>query len=218
MKVALALAVVLMASPALAQNKPTHNPADRPRDAAQTDTPRIGKVGFGVIEAPRAVRGETIIIRGTAPPKVLPKAKKRYGRIAPAYSDYAIEHDKWAKAWLLLDIDERGVVTRLKLLKAPGYDLDQIAIERGFSMRFDPAEDIHGNAIPSQLITPIEWPAYWWLIAREGLATKIPEYIERVPCEGSGPMKLGSIHPAYRDCSPPPELSKLDEFAWIEKK
>jgi hypothetical protein len=220
MKAAIAVVAVLVTSPALAQNKPTHNPLDRPRGGVPIidPGPRVGSARFGVIERPRAVRGETIIIHGTAPPKVLPKAKKRYGRIAPAYSDYAIEHDKWAKAWLLLDIDERGSVTRVKLLKKPGYDLDQIAIDRGFSMRFDPAQDANGNAMKSQLVTPIEWPAYWWLIAREGLATKIPESIEFVPCEGSGPMHMGSIHPAYRDCSPPPALDQLDSYPWIEKK
>jgi hypothetical protein len=221
MKAVIVVAAALVASPALAQHKPTHNPLDRPGGGVpEVDPgPRLGRVGFGVADGPRIVRGETIIIRGTAPPKVLPKAKKRYGRIAPAYSDKAILEDRWAKAWLLLDIDERGNVARLKLLKAPGYDLDQIAIERGFSMRFDPAQDANGNAIPSQLVTPIEWPSYWWLIAREGLATKIPEYIERVPCANSGrPMKLGSIHPAYRDCTPTPDLSTLDKFAWIEQK
>src|SRR5262245_16293466 len=92
------------------------------------------------VHEPRVVQGETIIIHGTAPPAKMPKGKQRYGRIAAPYSDEAIERDAWAKAWLLLDIDEHGVVTRLKLLKKPGYDLDQIAIDRGFSMRFDPAE------------------------------------------------------------------------------
>jgi hypothetical protein len=216
MKAAIFLIAVL-ASPALAEDKRPARPPSPPSVPVDT-TPRVGNVQLRVETVPRVVRGETIIVHGTVPPKVMPKAKKRYGRIAPAYSDYAIEHDKWAKAWLLLDIDEHGVVTRLKLLKAPGYDLDQIAIDRGFSMRFDPAEDVNGNAMRSQLITPIEWPAYWWLIAREGLATKIPEYIERVPCFGSGPMKMGSIHPAYRDCSPPPALSDLDKFVWIEKR
>jgi hypothetical protein len=200
MRAAMVLAAVLAATPAFADGKPD-----------------IGTVRR-LVEMPRVVRGETIIIHGTAPPKVMPKAKKRYGRIAPAYSDYAIEHDTWAKAWLLLDIDEQGNVARVKLLKRPGADLDQIAIERGFSMKFEPAQDIHGNAMRSQLVTPIEWPSYWWLIAREGIATKIPEYIGKVPCIGSGAANLGSIHPALRDCSPAPDLSKLDEFPWIEKK
>jgi len=197
MKAALVLTAAVLAAPAFADNKP--------------DVRRL-------VEAPRAVRGETIIVRGTAPPATMPRGKKRYGRIAPPYSDYMMEHDVWAKAWLLLDIDERGTVTRVKLLKKPGYDLDQIAIDRGFSMRFDPAEDANGNPMATQLVTPIEWPAFWWLIAREGLATRVPEYIEKVPCANSGvPMNLGSIHPMYRDCSPAPDLAKLDDYPWITK-
>ena len=205
MKTAFVLAAVLAASPAFAQGRGVATRLDAGTTRRLTETPR-------------AVRGETIIIHGTAPPAKMPKGKKRYGRIAPQYSDWMMEHDVWAKAWLLLDIDEHGTVTRLKLLKKPGYDLDQIAIDRGFSMRFDPAEDINGNAIRTQLVTPIEWPAYWWLIAREGLATRIPEYIEKVPCVGSGPMKMESIHPMYRDCTPPPDFGTLDQFAWIEKR
>src|SRR6185503_12231859 len=98
MKTAVVLAAVLAASPALADR----GVATRP-DAGTTRR---------LTETPRVVRGETIIIRGTAPPAKLPKGKKRYGRIAPQYSDYMMEHDVWAKAWLLLDINERGVVTR----------------------------------------------------------------------------------------------------------
>ena len=54
----------------------------------------------------------TLMPRSTVPPRPV----KNYQRIAPAYSDYAIEHDTWARAWLLLDISERGDVTRVKLL------------------------------------------------------------------------------------------------------
>lgn len=194
MRFAWSLVAVLVASPALAGPRATP------------------------VHEARVVPGETIIIRESTPVKVMPKAKKPYGRIAAPYSDEAIERDIWAKAWLLLDIDESGVVTRLKLLKKPGYDLDQIAIERGFSMRFDPAEDTHGKRLRSLLITPIEWPAYWWLVKFEGLTTRIPEYIAQVPCEGTGPLHLGSLHPVYRDCSPPPPIEKLDESPWITRR
>ncbi len=170
------------------------------------------------VDTPRYVAGETIIIRGTAPPAKMPKGKERYAKIAAPYSDEAIEHNVWAKAWLLLDIDEHGVVTRLKLLKKPGYDLDRIAIDRGFSMRFDPAEDVHGKPLRSQLITPIEWPSHEWLLTFEGMTTRIPETIAQVPCAGSGPLHLGSWRPGYRDCAPPPPIEKLDKSPWITRR
>ncbi|HET9991570.1 MAG TPA: energy transducer TonB [Kofleriaceae bacterium] len=162
------------------------------------------------------VRGETIIIEGHAPPKVQAKPVKNYFRIAPAYSDYAIEHDKWGKAWLLLDISDRGTVTRVKLLKHPGYDLDQIAVDTAFKLRFAPAQDDTGHAIASSLIWPIEWPAYWWMIDLFELATRVPDEVVHVPCLGSGPMHMGSIHPVYRDCETF-KMSALETEPWITK-
>ena len=38
-----------------------------------------------------------------------------------------------------------------------------------------------------------------------------------VPCKGSGPMQLGSLHPTNRDCSPPPDLTKADSIPWTTK-
>lgn len=35
-----------------------------------------------------------------------------------------------------------------------------------------------------------------------------------VPCRGSGPMHMGSLHPTYRDCSEA-DLSKIDPVPWI---
>src|SRR5688572_12874788 len=80
-------------------------------------------------EEPREVRGETIIIREHGPGYKV-ATPKRDPRIAPTYSDAAIEHDAWTRAWMLLDIDDRGVVQRMKFLKRPGYDLEKIAIDR----------------------------------------------------------------------------------------
>ena len=161
------------------------------------------------------VRGETIVIEGHAPPKVQPKPVKNYFRIAPAYSDAAIESDIWSKAYLLLDINDRGTVTRVKLLKHPGHDLDLIAIDTAFHLKFSPAQDDSGRPIPSSVVWPIEWPSYWWMIDLFGLATRIPDEIVHVPCRGSGPMHLGSIHPTYRDCETFP-LSAFETEPWIQ--
>jgi Gram-negative bacterial TonB protein C-terminal len=162
------------------------------------------------------IGGETIVIHDHAPPKVQPKPVKRYFKIAPHYSDYAIEHDTWAKAYLLLDINARGSVERVKLLKHPGADLDKIAVDTALSLKFEPAQDDKGNAIGSQVIWPIEWPSYWWMVALEGLATRIPvTAMAYVPCRGSGPLHLGSVHPVYRDCTTF-KLGAIQAEPWIE--
>lgn len=168
-------------------------------------------------DAPRTVRGETIHVEGKAPPGTPPKPVKRYRAIAPRYSDYAIEHDTWARAWLLLDIDTRGVVTRVKLLHRPGAELDQIAIDTAMKMRFEPARDAGGMAQETHLVWTIEWPSYGWLIAHEGLATKIPASVQGVTCAGSGaPLNLDEVHPVFRDCTMP-DLSKVDALPWLTK-
>jgi hypothetical protein len=166
---------------------------------------------------PRYVPGETIVIHDSLPPKVLPHPKKNYHRMAPPYSDEAIDRDVWAKAWVLLDIDARGVVTRVKLLKRPGYNLDSIAVAHAMKMRFDPAEDAKGNPMPTQLLWSMEWPSYWWLVDLDEPPNRVPPRAEHVPCAGSGPMNLGSLHPGYRDCSPPPDLSKISGEPWLTK-
>jgi len=166
---------------------------------------------------PRYVPGETIVIHDSLPPRVLPHPKKNYHRMAPPYSDEAIDRDVWAKAWVLLDIDARGVVTRVKLVKRPGYNLDDIAVAHAMKMRFDPAEDAKGNPMPTQLLWSMEWPSYWWLVDLDEPPNRVPPRAEFVPCAGSGPMHLGSLHPTYRDCSPPPDLSKLSGEPWVTK-
>lgn len=167
---------------------------------------------------PRYVPGEVIIIRDVQkpPPKVVPHPKKNYHRMAPPYSDQAILKDVWAKAWVLLDIDAHGVVQRVKLLKKPGYDLDQIAIEHALKMRFDPAEDDRGYAIPTQLVWSMEWPSYWWLVDMDEPPNRVPDGVVHVPCSGSGPMHLGSLHPTYRDCSLP-DYSMISSEPWYSK-
>src|SRR5262245_55610895 len=59
--------------------------------------------------------GEIIRIIDQKPPTVLPKVK-RDKQLALPYSEEAVERDAWAKAWLVLDVDEKGRVARVKLL------------------------------------------------------------------------------------------------------
>ncbi|HUS28076.1 MAG TPA: hypothetical protein VMZ53_06190 [Kofleriaceae bacterium] len=178
---------------------------------------------------PRYVPGETIVIEGKAPiPKVAPHPKKNYHRMAPPYSDEAILKDAWSKAWVLLDIDAHGVVKRVKLLKRPGYGLDEIAIAHAMKMRFDPAEDAQGYAIPTQLLWSIEWPSYWWLVDLDIPPTTVPDFVNdpdhfktapgfTVTCKGDGPLQMGSLHPTNRDCSGPPPVSDFNKVAWVTK-
>lgn len=146
------------------------------------------------------------------PPKMVKDARRK---IAPEYSDAAIEKDAWTRAWLLLDIDDRGSVTRVKMLNAPGYDLESIALKQAFRTQFEPARDASGRPARSLLVWPIEWPSYWWMVMHEGVATRIPDAVVYKPCRDSGrPLQMGSLHPVYRDCSKP-NLTKIGSAKWI---
>jgi len=117
--------------------------------------------------------GEVINIVDKRPktPKV-PAKPKQPPRQALPYSEEAVERDAWAKAWLLLDVDATGRVTRLKLLKAPGFDLDRIAIEEGLKLRFDPARDDAGRPVRTYVVYAMEWPAWGWVIQGNGVAMR----------------------------------------------
>ena len=82
-------------------------------------------------------------------------------RILP-YTDEAIDRDKWALGWLLLDIDARGKVTSFKFLHRPPLGLDKVAEGEVWGLRFKPARDASGAAVPSQRLWRMEWPSYWY--------------------------------------------------------
>ena len=176
-------------------------------------------------DAPTATqKGEVIVIEDAPPPpKVKAKPPKRwlpqgeldnvFLRKAPKYSEDAIMSDRWSMAWLLLDIDANGAVTRVKFLKYPGQNLEKIAVETARKLKFEPALDDRGRRVRSYLVFPIEWPSYWWLVARTELATGIPD-VSHIPCRGRAPLNLGSVHPAYRDCEPP-DWSKVKSEPWL---
>jgi hypothetical protein len=168
---------------------------------------------------------EVIIIDEKPPrPAVEARATNFSPRKTPPYSDEAIERDAWTRAWLLLDIDARGTVTRFKFLKRPGYDLEEIAAREVSRLRFDPARDARGRPQRTWMIWGIEWPSYGWLTTFLGVASGMPPVVgfpprsmaASVPCRGSGPLHLGSIYPVYRDCSQP-DLSRrhFDGQPWI---
>lgn len=164
------------------------------------------------------VDSESVIYIREPKPMIPPKMVKDTRRkIAPEYSDEAIVKDAWARAWLLLDIDNRGAVTRVKLLNPPGYSLEPIAIKQAFKTQFVPARDVSGRPVRSLLVWTIEWPSYWWMVMLEGVATRIPDNVAFKPCRDSGrPLQMGSLHPVYRDCSKP-NLARVGSAKWITR-
>jgi hypothetical protein len=169
--------------------------------------------------------GEVIQVRGEYP-RSAPKPL-RDPRLMPKYSDQAILRDAWTKAWLLLDVSAAGEVQRLKVLKAPGYDLDQIAVRTAFDLKLEPARDASGKPVPAIVVWSLEWPSYGWLQAFE-VTTRIPPAqrelftperpaLVKVPCANSGrPLAFESRYPTYRDCSRP-DISRAAALPWIAR-
>lgn len=169
-----------------------------------------------------ATAGEVIVLREKLKPPVPPKPTNWIPTKTPPYSDRAILSDAWTKAWLLLDVSPTGVVERFKFLKRPGYDLEQIATKEAFKLKFDPARDATGKPVRTWLLWEIEWPSVWWLDAFQLPRTTMPPVVGfpphrkdwYVPCAGSGPLQLESIHPIYKDCSRP-DLSRASVEPWV---
>jgi carboxypeptidase family protein len=171
--------------------------------------------------------GETIIIEEHLKPPVPPKPKNYVASKTPPYSDAAVLSDAWTTAWMLLDVNPQGRVERIKFLKHPGYDLEEIAKKEASRLEFEPARDRFGKAVRTWMVWKIEWPSAWWLEQMVGTRSGMPPIIGYdwdgnpvrkdwyVPCAGSGPMNLGSIHPAYKDCSKPDLKAALKE-PWLQ--
>jgi hypothetical protein len=155
--------------------------------------------------------GEIVEIHEVIPPAVMPKPLSDPLTI-PAYSDEAIKHNTWTRAWLMLDIDDTGKVRRLKVIKRPGFDLDAIAIRAGFALRFAPALDRAKRPTAALGIWKFEWPAYYWLLEqKDKTISHMPNEAINVPCRGTGPTNS-----TYRDCSRA-ELSKAMSQPWIDR-
>jgi hypothetical protein len=172
-----------------------------------------------------SARAEVIEIRDYVPPKVMPKPAPSWNpNRLPAYSDAAVLQDAWVRSWVLLDIDAHGKVERFKFLRRPGYDLEPIAAREVWSLTFDPARDNGNRPVGTLVVWSIEWPSHGWMMDRFGSSLVWPpKYpvsnvspVELVPCAGSGPLQLESIHPVYRDCSPP-DLSRVNVEPWITR-
>ena len=169
-----------------------------------------------VLTSSSALADEVIEVHGSLPRPIAFAKPVEDPRKLPPYTTEAILTDRWSKAWLFLDVSTTGDVTRVKFLKHAGLDLDPIAVKHAFGLHFTPARDSANRPARSLVVWPVEWPSYWWMQARLGVMTRMPDFsaynidhLRPPPCAGSGPLQLGSVHPVYRDCSVP-NLSHAD--------
>lgn len=213
--------------------------------AGALHTFRRGSIKDGAIERldfeVELAEGEVIRIIDEKPPAVPPRLPRDTPRITPPYSDEAVVRDAWAKAWLLLDIDETGKVLRVKLVKRPGFGLDEIAVKEAMKLRFEPALDERGKPMRTKMFWAMEWPSHGWLVEHNGTATRMPveayaidpfmsgfgglsglkappteaSALGKVRCAGSGPLNLDYRYPVYRDCSKP-NLKKVPLLPWLD--
>jgi hypothetical protein len=171
----------------------------------------------GQVALPRT-EGDTEIveIHDTMPPAVMAQPKQD-PMLIPEYSSRAIDRDEWTRAWLLLDIDAAGKVERLKVLKKPGNDLDNLAIKSGMALTFEPARDRAGNKIRSLVVWVFDWPQYSWLHGRHAWdraasrTNRVPPEAQSIVCRGSGPSRE-----VMRDCSTPAPRAIFDA-PWVDR-
>ena len=156
----------------------------------------------------RRKRPEVIELSEIVPPTTPVKATSD-PMIVGEYSEEALDHDAWTRAWLLLDVSESGVVTRIKVLDRPGYGLDAIAIRDAFKLQFEPARDGADQTVRSLAFWSFEWPSISWMRAHRA-RRRIPNAALKVPCRGSGPSRT-----VYRDCKQP-NLSNVLTEPWID--
>ncbi|HEY5935008.1 MAG TPA: carboxypeptidase-like regulatory domain-containing protein [Kofleriaceae bacterium] len=156
-----------------------------------------------------AVPGEELVeIRELVPPAVMPKALTDRAKI-PEYSKAARDRNAWTKAWLMLEVGTTGAVKRVKLLRAPGFDLDKIAVREAFDLRFEPARDNSKKPVPAMMLWSFEWPSYFWMLDHKLPFNRLPREVGSVPCRGSGPARV------HRDCTPS-DISKEQALPWID--
>lgn len=171
--------------------------------------------GRATADEPLGVRGEVIRVEGRVPKPTPPRPTNYVPSKTPPYSDRAVLSDAWTRAWLLLEISETGTVMRIKFLNRPGYDLDEIALSEAFKLTFTPARDPADTPMRSTVLWQIEWPSAYWLQQLTGTRSVMPGRLDDyVPCKGSGPLNLDSVHPVYRDCSKP-NFANLETERWI---
>lgn len=151
----------------------------------------------------------------------------------PTYSDEAVETDVWVKAWVLLDVDDRGIPQRVKFLVRPGHGLDVIAVKHAFNLRFTPARNPHGVPVQSYIVWALEWPSHSWMQNGEHPMGRLPDFgLSSVqtsqgllagsypPCGKGGPggpMSFGFALNGQRDCTVPDMAHGDASEPWIHR-
>jgi hypothetical protein len=168
-------------------------------------------IGGVVAESVKVDGAEGIDIHETLPPTIVAKPITST-RAIPGYSAEAKAADVWARAWMMLDIDDKGFVQHVKMINRAGYGLDEIAIGAAFRLLFEPARDRANRPVSSMLLWTYEWPSYSWLNENNWNTITIPANVSSVPC------KLDGTHrPRVRDCTQPDLRGALDE-PWLSPK
>jgi hypothetical protein len=152
--------------------------------------------------------GETIEMYELRRPAIAPKLRQRQRR--PDYSDAAVDHNAWLRAWLLLDVDASGVVTAVKLVDHPGFDLDAIAIRMAFALQLDPARDGANRPVETHMLWALDWPAFWWL--SDNVDVPFPETVSTLPCHAG----RGQPAAEERSCAPA-TIANVVSAAWIAR-
>ena len=154
---------------------------------------------------------EAISVHDVEPPATPAKALSD-PTLIPEYTDAILDKNVWARAWLLLEVNDTGFVSRVKLLNAPGYDLDAIAVREAFDLKFEPARNRLGKPMPSQVMWKFEWPPSVW---NRG-SSRIPPRASQLPCRRSATDTWYELNTPYRDCSRP-NMAAAIRAPWITR-
>ncbi|HEU4616096.1 MAG TPA: carboxypeptidase-like regulatory domain-containing protein [Kofleriaceae bacterium] len=156
------------------------------------------RVTGNVVTSQKVDGAEAIDVHEALPPAT-PAKPLSDPTVIPEYSREAKDSRVWVRAWLLLEVSDTGVVSRVKLLNPPGHGLDEIAIRHAFDLKFEPARNRVDKPTVSQVVWKLEWPAYSWLRTNHRYPRRwLPPNVTEVPCRGSS-----SSPDAIRDCSSP---------------
>jgi hypothetical protein len=152
---------------------------------------------------------EAIDVRAIDPPTKLAKALSD-PTLIPDYTAALRDKNAWLRAWVLLDVNDKGAVSRVKLLDPPGHGLDGIVVRDAFKLKFEPARNRIDKPISSLVVWRFEWPPPIWNHGRK----HIPRDAGELPCRRKASDTWFQLNTPYRDCSPP-NMTAAITAQWI---